>query len=192
MAEVIYGCRLLVVTVLDPETGLPPETNPVTAYIDTPQQFGVSPQFSEGQRQELRGGDRLIAVVEDDPQLIGVDLSFNDATLNGPAIAIIGGGEWDEAEQKYTAPAIGGVRPAFKADLYVAQFASSSQNYDDLLGYIKFTFNYCKGRIPSFTAQDRNFLVPQFTITCRENNVAGLRVFNWSRVDTLPEPPAGE
>ena len=46
MAEVIYGCRLLVVTVLDPETGLPPETNPVTAYIDTPQQFGVSPAVS--------------------------------------------------------------------------------------------------------------------------------------------------
>jgi len=191
MAEVIYGCKLLVVTVLDPVTGLPPTTNPVTAYIDTPQQFGVSPQFSEGQRQELRGGDRLIAVVEDDPQLIGVDLSFNDATLNGPAMAIIGGGEWDETEQKYTAPAIGGVRPAFKADLYVAQFASASQNYDDLLGYIKFTFNYCKGRIPSFTAQDRSFLVPQFTITCRENNAADLRVFNWSKVATLPEPPAG-
>ncbi len=191
MAEVVYGCRLLVVSVLDPETGLAPETDPVIAYIDTPQQFGVAPQFSEGQRQELRGGDRLLAVVEDDPQLIGVDLSFNDATLNGPAMAIIGGGEWDEADNEYTAPAIGGVRPAFKADLYVAQFASSSQNYDDLLGYIKFSFNYCKGRIPSFTAQDRNFMVPQFTVTCRENNAAGLRVFNWSKVAALPEPPAG-
>lgn len=183
MSEVIYGCRLLVVTALDTATGLPGTS---TVSIETPQQFGVTPQFSDGQRQELRGGDKLIAVVEDDDELTGMDLTFTDALLNGPAMEIIGGGEWDDVTEKYTAPAIGAVKTPFEAKLYVAQYAEASQHQSDVEGYVLFTFPYCKGRIPNFTAQDRNFLVPQFTIKARENATANLRVFKWGKASELP------
>lgn len=184
MAEVVYGCKLLVATVLDEETGLPPGETPVSETIETPQQFGVSPQFAEGQRQELRGGDKLIAVVEDDPELVGIDLQFNDAMLNGPAMAIFAHGTWES--DKFTPPRVGDHKVPFKAELYVANYAEAAQNASDVDGYIHFEFHYCKGRVPNFTAQDRNFLVPQFTINCRENATADLPIFTWEEVESLP------
>ena len=182
--DVMYGCKLLVISEIDPATGLIKAATPKVARIETPQQMGVAPQFSEGQRQELRGGDKLLAVVEDDPELIGIDLTFVDAELNGEAMALIGGGTY--TADTYTPPVIGAVKTPFVVAAYVAQYAEGSQNQSDIEGYVEFKFNYAKGRIPGFTAQDRNFLVPQYTISCRQNNKASLGIFTWKKIATLP------
>lgn len=184
MADVIYGCRLLVLTELDESTGLPPETSPSIVRIETPQQASITPVFAEGQTQELRGGDKLLAVIEDDPELRGLDITFSDALLNGEAMALIAGGTYED--KKYTAPSIGTARSPFQAELYVAQYEQASVNAGDVAGYIKFTFSYVKGRIPTFSAQDRAFMVPQFTLNCRENSTASKSIFEWEAVTTLP------
>ena len=187
--SILYGCKLMKITQLDEETGLPPELDPVTAIFETPQQANMAAEFSEGQRQELRGGDRLLAVIEDDPNLVGWNLTFVDAQMGGEALTIIAGGEWDEVEEEYLAPMIGEKRKPFKAELYVARYAEGTQDAGDLIGYRKWTLNYVKGRIPDQNAQDRNFLVPQFTLNCKQNNKAGLRIFSFKDVgvEDLPE-----
>lgn len=158
---------------------------PNKVAITTPQQFGVTPQISDGQRQEGRGGDRLLAAIEDDDELLGMDLSFTDALLSGDAMALVTGGRYKYGDT-FIPPKIGSVKPSFQSEVYVARYAEASQHQSDVEGYILFAFYDCKGRIPTFTAQDRNFLVPQFAIKARENKKQGLPLFNWQKIDSLP------
>lgn len=184
MDNILYGCKLMVLKELDPVTGLVKAVSPKTESFKTPQQASITPQWIEGQRQELRGGDGLLCVIEDDPNLVGVELGMTSAELPGEALAMLGGGTF--AAGKYTAPKIGTVVPSVQVELYVARYAAGSQSDDNLVGYRKWTFYSAKGRVPTYTAQDRNFLVPQFTIRCKENVTADKAVFDFEDVAALP------
>ncbi len=184
MADVLYGCRLLRIAPLDADGGVP--VAPVWTSIATPQQAGIQPQVSQGQTQELRGGDKLLAMITEDDEYTGMDLTFQDAELNGAAVAIISGGTWDAVAKKYTPPALGAARAHFVAELYVANYTEGSQHASDVAGYTKFTFPNCSGSLPQFTAQDRNYLVPQFNLKARDNKTDGLRFFDWTQVAALP------
>lgn len=185
---VLYGTRLLRVATLDPDGGVPDA--PSWVAIETPQQANVTPVVSQGQQQELRGGDRLLAVIQEDDEYIGMDIQFTDAELNGDAMAIISGGTF--VGEEYTPPALGAVRPHFIAELYVALYAEGSQHQSDVEGWIQFTFPNVSGSLPTFNTQDRTFLVPQFTLRCRDNLTDSLRFFTWKKVAQLPDAGSGE
>lgn len=185
MGDILYGCRLMVISELDPETGLP-KSDGKTAKFKTPQQVGVNHQWIEGQRVELRGGDKLLATVEDQAQLVGVELSFNNAELPGEALALLAGGTFETG--KYTAPRLGSITDPVMVELYVARYAEGNSDADSsIVGYRKWNFHHAQGRVPNYTAQDRNFLVPQFTIRGKENVKADLSVYDWEDVASLPE-----
>ena len=57
MSDILYGCRLMIIKEIDPETGLEKAAGK-TARFETPQQAGITHQWIEGQRAES-GGDRL-------------------------------------------------------------------------------------------------------------------------------------
>src|SRR5690606_3415588 len=181
--SVLYGVRLLRVAPL--EDGKLP-VDPQWVAIETPQQANVTPVVSQGQQQELRGGDKLLAVIQEDDDYIGVDITFTDAKMNGEAMAIISGGTWDGTE--WEPPALGAPRAHFAAELYVAEYAEGSQHQSDHVGFIVFTFPNVSGSLPSFTAQDRQFLVPQFTLRCRDNTheTPKKRFMSWKKVTALP------
>lgn len=163
------------------------EVTTASVNFETPQQANVTPQFSEGQSTELRGGDKLLAVVEDDAKLTGLDITFTDAELPGAALALLAGGSWDNVTNTYEAPKVAdAVHAPVKAELYVAKYEESAQDVADVAGYRKWIFPWVKGRVPTWNAQDRNFLVPQYTLRCRENNKAGLPCFRFEDVDSLP------
>ena len=184
MADVLYGIRLVRVVALDPETGKVPELDPGWVSITTPQQASLAYQIQAGQRVEQRGGDKLIAAVEDDDELLGVDITFTDAAMNGEAWAIIDGGTWDDTGSEYIPRAVGASHPGFACEIYQARYGKGSQHQSDEAGYVLFTFPYCKGSVTSISQQDRQFSAPQFTIKARDTKTD--RCYNWKHAEALP------
>lgn len=189
MAENVYGVALMVLTELDTD-GMPKADGQVI-YIDSPQQVSYAPNVTEGQRTELRGGDRLLAVVKEDDVLESITATFQDAKLNGEAMAMIGGGTWTPGGE-YEAPKLSDTsRTPFMAEIYSATYGDGSKAAGDIEGYVKVTLWYCKGRIPSFAQQDRAFLVPSYTITSTENAGQDKGPFSITTIDVgeLPTVP---
>lgn len=87
----IYGCRLLEVTPLDPDNDFEPLTGQ-EKLVEVPQEASVEPDVVEGARNELRGGDKLVAIIEEEDYLVGLNITFNNAELDPEAIEIIAGG----------------------------------------------------------------------------------------------------
>ncbi len=184
MADVLYGIRLVRVALLDPETGTVPELDPGWSAITTPQQASLAYQMQAGQRVELRGGDKLLAAVEDDDELLGVDITFTDAAMNGDAWAIIDGGTWDDTGSEYTPRATGTEHPGFACEIYQARYTEGSQHQSNEAGFVVFNFPFCKGAASSLSQQDRQFSTPQFTIKARDSKTE--RCYNWKHAEALP------
>lgn len=175
--ELLYGFKKAVLTQLNTATGLPPEADPKVVTIDTTQQAGFTPQFIEGQRTEQRGGDGLIGVIEETASFVGMDISFSDSALSGDAMEIIAGGVWDDVNKEYTPPRSSDKPKPFMLELYQARYKKGSSDASELIGYTQYVCYYVTGKVPSFTQQDRNFVTPQYTLKCKENNIADLPVF---------------
>jgi len=195
----LYGCRLLEITPLDPDSDFAPEVD-AEHLLEVPQEAGVEPDIMEGARDELRGGDRLVAIIEDEDYMVGLDITFNNAALDAEAIQILAGGgelitegETDDVVG-YESPTIEDQhdgRAPFQAKLYVAQYAEGFSEREEIQGYIEFTFPYCKGQIPSVSAAGQTFMVPSFTIEAREHKhsdpTQGAFKFEEVEVGDLPE-----
>ena len=64
-----------------------------TAYdIDNPQNVSIAAVYEDGGRYVLRGGDDIIAVIEEDDRIIGFDVSFQVAELMPEIDEVIVGG----------------------------------------------------------------------------------------------------
>ncbi|NPV80745.1 MAG: hypothetical protein HPY52_10795 [Firmicutes bacterium] len=186
-----YGVRLLVLTELNQDGS--DKTGAKVVRVTTPQQVSFDPQIIEGSRQELRGGDGLVATVEDDDVLVGMNATFQDAVLDFEAMAMIGGGTLVGTPPNYTgyipntvAQEKANPRLPFKAEIYAAEYAEGSQDSSDVVGYVKVTLWNAKGRIPTFAQQDRNFAVPSYTIKSRENKAQSKPAFTIDKVANLP------
>ncbi len=175
MIEVLYGIQLVRVKALD---------GGAWKAITTPQQATISPQVIAGQRVEIRGGDRMLTSVEDPDKLVGMEISFTDATMDGSTWEVIDGGDWDVGDEEYTPKAVGDPRPRFEMEVYQARFTEGSQHDGSVAGYIKYTFPNCSGSVSSFTQQDRQFSTPQFTIKAADASDA--RCYSWEKIANLP------
>lgn len=187
MADNVYGVRLVVLTELKQDGSA--KTDGKVVRIDSPQQVQYSANIKEGQETELRGGDRLIATVKEDDVLTSLTATFQDAKLNIDAMALIGGGTvtGTGATAKYDAPTMSDTtRTPFMAEIYSTIYGDGAKTAGDIEGYKKVTLNYAKGRIPAFTQQDRNFMVPSYTITSTENGSTGKGPFSIETVASLP------
>src|SRR5690606_3282316 len=183
--SILYGTRYLRVVQLDAEGKIP--DNPEWYGVNTPQQANVQPQIVTGQQQELRGGDRLIATITESDEVSGVDISFQDAVLDGKFLSIVAGGTYDESTKTYTPPAMGEAKPKFAAELYVAEYEEGSSEETDVVGYTVFRFGNCSATIPQFQAQGRAFLAPQFTFRARDGR-GGVRFMTFQQgVQSLPQ-----
>ncbi|OCL28664.1 hypothetical protein U472_00475 [Orenia metallireducens] len=191
-AGVLYGCKRLDITPLNVDGSPNPSAD--TFAIDVPQEASIEPQITEGNKAELRGGDNIIATIEDEDVLTGLNLTFTNAELRPDEVrAIAGNGEiiFDASGNAvgYKAPTMKqqqSEKVPFKAELYVSLYEQGSQSKSSKLGYIRFTFPYCKGSIPNLTASDQEFLTPEFTLKARENRVQNLSVMQWEQVPDLP------
>lgn len=194
--EPIYGCRLLVVTPLDTTT-FEPEAGG-EHHLEVPQEASAEPDIEEGARNSLRGGDRLVGIIEEEDYLLGMNITFNNAELTPEALQIIAGaGSLIEEETEvvgYELPTFDDQhdgRTPFQTQLYVARFAEGFNEREEVIGFYEFTFPFCKGRVPSISAAGQTFMVPSFTLEARENKHTtpkqGAFKFQAIGVDDLPE-----
>lgn len=194
MSGARYGVRLMVLTELK-LTGAE-KTGGKVVKINTPQQVSFDPQIVEGSKQELRGGDRLYATIEELDTFTGVNATFQDAVLNYEAMELIGGGtvtttgvEPDIVVTGYTPPTLAEQatpRAPFMAEVYIAEYSEGVQSAGSIAGYTKLTLWNCTGNIPTFTAQDQNFLVPSYNIKSRDNTAQSKPSFTLESVTELP------
>jgi len=193
MACNVYGVKLVVLTELKQDGSTKADGKVIR--IDTPQEVSYSPNIKEGQETELRGGDRLIATVKEDDVLTSLTATFKDATLDIEAMKLIGGGTITGTGDTavYNAPTMSDTtRTPFKAEIYSAIYGDGAKTAGDIEAYKKVTLNYAKGRIPAFTQQDRNFMVPSYTITSTENSTTSKGPFSIETVASLPPAESAE
>jgi hypothetical protein len=97
-------------------------------------------------------------------------------------IALIDGGTYDSTGKKYTAPVVGQpvTRKPFKLELYCANLDSNG----NVIDYIKFTFNHCKGTPIGYTMKDNDFYVPELVL--RSTPATGESPYTWEVAATLP------
>ncbi len=185
----IRGVRGFVITKLL-ESGAP-DPGAVPHGVKTAQQVDVDILSIKGDEASLRGGDELLAYAKDKDVITGLKLSVRDARFDAQAWLEIAGGtlikEVEGADER-----IVGWRPPtiveqattrwFKLEAYARNHTSGGQ----LDGYIKYTFNYCRGVWGKETLADKQWLVQDFEIECFENPASALPPYEKRFVAALP------
>lgn len=162
-------------------------TTPVRFGIRTAQTVEEEVTYAEGEQSQLRGGDRIQAVREEEDVVIGAELTFRDARFDAKATAIMAGGTLIEsggAIVGYRVPRLAdqGTRLPFLAEVYVDNYLS----HGVLNGYVRTIYPLCFGRVPSVSYEDQAWATPEFTVRARENLAMALPVISKEFVDALP------
>ena len=139
----------------------------ISYTIDNPQDVGIAAVYEDGARVVLRGGDDIVAVIEEDDKLTGFDVTFKVAELMPEVDATICGGvagtnKW-ESPKDATEEAF-----PFEMTIYIENYTESDSK-STLDGYIKFSFPFCKGRRGSQDHAQQSFGSPSYTVKARKN-----------------------
>lgn len=184
----LRGVRGVLLTQLNADGSVP--ASPEKHWIDTAQSVSVEAQISEGEEAELRGGDKLLAKIEEDDVFTGVNLSFTDARFDAKATELIAGGTlvYDDVNTDeiigWEAPTVEeqGTKTPFKAEVFVQSFDQTGNRE----AYLKYDFRFAKGSPGSITHGDREWGTPEFSLQCKENPSTGESVYSRIFVDSLP------
>jgi len=165
--ETLYGVKQINIKNLL-ATGA--EDPSATEYVvDNPQDVSIAAVYEDGARVVLRGGDEIIAIVEEDDKLVGFDLSFKVAQLMPEVDEVICGGVATPGSGKWESP-VDDSEEAYPFYLYLwIQNYTESGSKSTVDGYIKFTFPMCIGRRGSQDHSQQNFGSPSYTVEARRN-----------------------
>lgn len=188
----LRGVKGAILIPLNPDGSMPatPERHP----IKTTQSVGIELEIAEGESTELRGGDTLLARVQEPDYVVAANITMTDARTDLVTEAIITGGQLitqDDGQGGQevigiAAPTIeqqGQGKPPFALEIYVTNHNKSGGRD----GYLKYTFPFCRGNAPNIEHQDREWGTPEFEIRAEENPATGESVYRKEFVDTLPD-----
>lgn len=133
------------------------------------QEMGYSPVYVDNPQLIQRGGDSILAVIQEDPSFLGVDLNINMAALELALKVLMAGGT--VAGTKWSAPADDTEMPyPFRLEAWVANYTESdSESTQD--GFIKYEFAFCKrGKLGSGSSAQQAFTNDIFTAEARKNS----------------------
>ncbi|UKM63123.1 hypothetical protein [Weizmannia phage Youna2] len=168
----LRGIRGALITALNPDGSLP--DTPEKYWIDTAQEASVEAQVEEGESSVLRGGDRVLAQVEEEDTITGVEISFTDAKFDAKASTIIAGGTLI-TDTTDTTEIIGWEAPMmadqsnripFMMEIFVQNYNGSGMKE----GFLKITVPYCTGTMPAMEYSDQEWASEEFTIKGKENS----------------------
>lgn len=186
------GCRGLLITGLNPDGSMP--ENPVRYWIDTAQEASIETEVVEGEQSDLRGGDRLLARVEENDVVTGVNLSFTNARFDAQVVQLFMGGTLITEVVGETEEIIGWEAPTVaaqaekrpvQAELYVQSFNSEGGRE----AYLRYKFPYCIGVLGSVEHSDQEWGTPEFSLKARENPSTGASAYSKQFVEDLPDMP---
>jgi hypothetical protein len=164
---VIYGVRSIRVTPLL-DTGA---ADPSAVAIESTkiQTINITPAYVDGNQADLRGGDAIVATIQEEDVFKGVDLSMNLATVEADIKAAMVGGT--ATDDKWESPKDSTEMPyPYKLEAWVTNYTESdSESTAD--GYVKHTFNFCKrGKLGGKDMDQQAFSIENYTCEARRND----------------------
>lgn len=142
---------------------------------------------SEGEEKELRVKNTIKAQNNTEDIVKGYDIRLLSVSLIPEILAIIDGGEWDNLNQEYTAPAIGA--PVERIPFTMHVYTEEKDTNGDTLNYVQFSFLHCKGQPVNYTWQDGEFFLPEMTAKSRPKR--GENPVKFKILDELPVEETG-
>lgn len=142
---------------------------PLVMRTTTSDEVGQEPKISEGQEQELRSKNRILAQNVTEDLVLGYDLTLKDVVVEPEIFATCDGGKlvWDENKTHfaYSGPKTGEVvtRKRFTTDIWTEEKDADGET----LGYQRFRFPGCKGSPVKFTHKDNAFFAPEYSLRSR-------------------------
>ena len=141
-----------------------------TTYdITNPQSVGYSFVYIDGEEAVQRGGDDIVAMINEDNKFIGVDFEVVFAALMPEVDSTICGGSTTLASSKWSSPTTDALEAyPFSMIFWVANYVESDRgSIQD--GFIKFTMPFCKGKRSTDSNADKTFGKPAYSIEGRNN-----------------------
>jgi hypothetical protein len=164
---VIYGVKQIRVTpLLDTGAADPSAVAIVSTKI---QKINITDVYIDGNQADLRGGDTVVASVQEDDIYKGHNLSMSLATVEPELKAAMVGGT--VTGNKWEAPKDATEMPyPYKLEAWVTNYTESdSESTAD--GYVKHTFNFCKrGRMAGKDMDQQAFSIENYTCEARRNS----------------------
>ena len=183
---ILYGVRQIrLVNLL--ATGA--DDGSATTYdITNPQSVGYSFIYIDGEEQVHRGGDDIVALINEDDKFIGVDFNVVFAALMNEIDYVICGGTSTPASSKWESPTTDALEAyPFSMIIWVANYTESDRgSVQD--GFIKFTMPFCKGKRTNDTNADKTFGKPAYAIEARNNEADSetiLSAITYEKVDAI-------
>jgi len=181
----LYGVRQLrLVNLL--ATGAD-DASAITYDVTNPQSVAYSFIYIDGEEQVQRGGDDIVALINEDDKFIGVDFDVVFAALMNEVDGTICGGTSTPESSKWESPTTDELEAyPFSMIIWVANYKESDRgSVQD--GFIMFTLPFCKGRRSTDTNADKVFGKPAYSIEAR-NNESGetpLPAISYEKVDSI-------
>ena len=187
--DILYNVKRVILEELIIATGL---VNPSGKkyVLECDSEIALEPMILEGESKVLRDSTKLLARAKEEDLIEGYKLTLTSVRFPVGAIPLIQGGTLTMGQSDnvskiagYTAPKMAegnvGKKP-FKLTAYV-------ENYDgdDIVNYVKFEFNKCKGK-PFNLDLKKDFFAPVFEVTATENTKANKASFGFTYVTALP------
>ena len=139
----------------------------VKQVIDNPQIASFTFIYEDGETFTLRGGDSIVARIEEDDTFIGVDVVLTTAQLMPDVDEIMVGGT--NLADAWTSP-VDSSEDAFpfEMEIWVQQYteSESASRADE---FIHITLSFCKGRKDTWGNEDKAFGVQSYTVRARIN-----------------------
>jgi len=185
MSDILYGIKKVVLSELDPATGLVKVGTPIICNVTTAEEAELEPVISEGDEKVLRTNEKILAIASTPDLLYGYNLKLKDNTFDINVASLIEGGTIRKTGEDivgYDSPKLedGATMKLFQAEIYVANYEG-----DDIIGYIKITLTKCTGKAPKL-AFKKDFFAPEFEIKARENTKSGKPVKLIDYVTSVP------
>lgn len=178
----LFGLRQVDLTALL-DTGCA-DGSAVKQVIDNPQTASMTFIYEDGETFTLRGGDSIVARIEEDDTFIGVDIVLTTAQLMPDVDEIMVGGT--NAADKWSSP-VDSSEDAFPFEmvLWVQQYteSESASRADE---FVKVTLSFCKGKKDTWESADKVFGVQVYTVRCRINECIDLAPVSAIEYEKVP------
>lgn len=164
---ILYGIRQIRVTPLLANGAADGSAVPITSTkIQT---LDLAAAYTDGNAATLRGGDSVIAEIQEEDTFKGLNVTIDLATVEAAIKAAMVGGT--VASDKWSAPKDSTEMPyPFKLEAWQANYTESdSDSTQD--GFIKHEFAFCKrGKLGSKNITQQAFSTEQYTFEARKNS----------------------
>jgi len=162
------------------------DASAISYDVTNPQSVAYSFIYIDGEEQVQRGGDDIVAMINEDDKFVGVDFDVVLAALMNEVDETICGGT-SSADGQWSSPTIDDDEAfPFSMIIWVANYKESDRgSVQD--GFIMFTLPFCKGRRSTDTNADKVFGKPAYSIEAR-NNESGetpLPAISYEKVDSI-------